>query len=198
MSKAKKNNRENLEKKEIFEEAEFETQDFIDNDWEIEQEELCEETNCENIKQAEKEFEEKEDEACNDKLMKLQADFENFKARTKREREDMIFFLKQDILLKILPRIDDLERIIENTPDNEKNSSIYEWIIAMEKKIKTDLEKMWVKSFESIWKEVDPDLHDVMTTIPWWEEWIIANEFEKWYKLNDRVLRHAKVVAHAW
>jgi molecular chaperone GrpE len=49
-----------------------------------------------------------------------QADFNNFKKRVERDREDMIFFLKADILKKILPRIDDLQRIILQTPDDQK------------------------------------------------------------------------------
>ena len=77
----------------------------------------------------------KEDEACKDKLVKLQADFENFKARVDREKSDMIFFLKQDILLKILPRLDDLERMLKNTPEEEKKWALYEWLVTLEKKI---------------------------------------------------------------
>jgi molecular chaperone GrpE len=49
-----------------------------------------------------------------------QADFNNFKKRVDRDRDDMIFFLKSDILKKILPRIDDLQRIISQTPDEQK------------------------------------------------------------------------------
>jgi molecular chaperone GrpE (heat shock protein) len=64
----------------------------------------------------------------------------------------------------------------------------------MQSKLIEDLEKMGVKSFDSIWQEVNPDMHDVMTTVPGKKEWIIFDEFEKWYKLGDRVLRHAKVI----
>jgi molecular chaperone GrpE (heat shock protein) len=48
-----------------------------------------------------------------DLLARTQADYNNFKQRSERDRQDMIFFLKQDIFKKILPRIDDLERIID-------------------------------------------------------------------------------------
>jgi molecular chaperone GrpE len=58
-----------------------------------------------------------EDEKCRDVLARTMADFENFKKRTQRDKQDMIFFLKQDIFKKVLPRIDDLERIIKNTPE---------------------------------------------------------------------------------
>jgi molecular chaperone GrpE (heat shock protein) len=54
------------------------------------------------------------------------ADFENFKKRTQRDKQDMIFFLKQDIFKKILPRLDDLDRIINNTPEEMKAGAVYE------------------------------------------------------------------------
>jgi len=53
-----------------------------------------------------------------DLLSRTQADFDNFKKRTERDKEDMIFFLKSDIFKKILPRLDDIERIIKNTPED--------------------------------------------------------------------------------
>ncbi len=122
-----------------------------------------------------------------------QADFENFKRRVERDREDMIFFLKSDIFKKILPRLDDLQRIISWTPKEQRNWSIYDWIVSIEKKLVSDLERLWVKAFESKWDLINIDKHEVMTQIPW-ADGIILDEFEKWYMIGDRVLRVAKVV----
>ena len=130
-------------------------------------------------------------------LAKTLADFDNYKKRVERDKKDMIFFLKADILKNILPRIDDIERIIKNTPDDLKWNALFEGILSLEKKLLTDLEKLWVKPFNSIWETVNPDLHDVMTTVPWKETWIIFDEFEKWYLLEGKVLRHAKVIVWA-
>lgn len=130
-------------------------------------------------------------------LAKTLADFDNYKKRVERDKEEMIFFLKADILKKILPRIDDLERILKNTPEELKTNPLFEWVLSMQKKLLEDLEKMWVKPFESIWQTVNPDLHDVMTVVPWQESGIIFDEFEKWYLLWDKVLRHAKVIVWA-
>ena len=181
---AKHKNRDELETEEILEEVEEELEEIENEDWSIDEEKLEEELNP-------------EEESYKDKYIKLQADFENFKARTNREKDDMIFFLKQDILKKVLPRIDDMERILKNTSKKDRNSPLYEWVLAMEKALKTDLEKMWVKAFKSIWKEANPDKHEVMTTMPWKPEWKICDEFEKGYELNWKVLRHAKVVVGA-
>ncbi|MDD5770291.1 MAG: nucleotide exchange factor GrpE [Candidatus Gracilibacteria bacterium] len=127
-------------------------------------------------------------------LARTQADYQNFKFRSERDRQDMMFFLKNDIFKKILPRVDDLERMIKNTHDNEKSGALYEAIISMEKALKKDLEGLGVKPFISIGEEINPDKHEVMTQIPSEKSGIIVDEFEKGYMLNDRVLRVAKVV----
>gem|GEM_PF-467994 len=85
-----------------------------------------------------------------DMLSRVNADYQNFKTRTIRDKEDMVFFLKQDIFKKILPRVDDLERIIKNTPLEQKETSIYKAIEAMEKAFKRDLENMGLKEFVSL------------------------------------------------
>jgi molecular chaperone GrpE len=94
--------------------------------------------------------------------------------------------------------LDDLERMLKNTPEEDRKWPLYEGLVTLEKKLKDDLEKMWVKAFKSCGQEVDPDKHEVMTTIPWKKENVICDEFEKGYTLDWRVLRHAKVVVGAW
>lgn len=132
-----------------------------------------------------------------DLLARTQADYNNFKQRSERDRQDMIFFLKQDIFKKILPRIDDLERMIKSTPDENKSQALYEWILALQKSLLRDIESLWVVAFDSIWTEVDPNKHEVMTQIPSQTPWLIIDEFEKWYMLWDKVLRIAKVIVWA-
>ena len=61
-----------------------------------------------------------------DILTKTLADFDNYKKRVERDKKDMIFFLKSDILKKILPRVDDLERIIKNTPKDFQENIVFE------------------------------------------------------------------------
>lgn len=130
-------------------------------------------------------------------IARIQADNQNFKMRVERDRLDTMFFLKNDIFKKILPRIDDLERMIQNTPEESRIWALYEWIVSTEKALKRDLENLWVKPFISIWEVVNPDKHEVMTQIPSDNPWIIVDEFEKWYMLWDRVLRVAKVIVWA-
>ncbi|MCH2189157.1 nucleotide exchange factor GrpE [Candidatus Gracilibacteria bacterium] len=128
-----------------------------------------------------------------DALARTSADLENFKKRTERDRADMTFFLKSDILKKVLPRLDDVIRMLKNTPEDMQSGALYEGLQALEKSLKKDLADMGVEAFVSTGQEVDPEKHDVMTQAPG-EEGIIIDEFETGYMLGDRVLRHAKVV----
>jgi len=128
-----------------------------------------------------------------DMLTRSAADLENFKKRTERDKVDTIFFLKSDIFGKILPRLDDLDRMIKNTPEDVRSGALYEWIVTLQKQLLKDLNKLWVQSFDSLDQEVDPDKHEVMTQVPG-KEGLIIDEFEKWYMLWERVLRVAKVV----
>lgn len=183
-----KNDKEDKFNEDIAEEIKEELEEIQNEDWEIE-EELIEEAEWNSSDELTK---------LKEVLARTQADFDNFKKRSERDREDMIFFLKADILKKILPRVDDLERIIKNTPKEMQEWALFEWIESLRKSLKKDLDSMWAKSFKSIWKEPNPDRHEVMTKIPWWEDGIIIEEFEKWYNLWDRVLRVAKVVVWSW
>ncbi len=126
-------------------------------------------------------------------LARQQADYENFKKRVERDRQDMMFFLRSDIILKILPRVDDLERIISSTPEEQRNTSFFQGIEAIYTTFVKDLEKMEVLPFSSKGQRVNPDMHEVMTQAPG-EEGVILEEFVRWYMLWGRVLRHAKVV----
>jgi len=183
---------ENLEEVKNFEDLEQEIQEEIDQDNDQNIDKNSKKIQKDNKKQN------KELEILTDKLARTVADFENFKMRVERDKADMIFYIKSDIFSKILPRIDDLDRIIKNTPKDLRKWPLYEWIVSIQKSLNKDLNKMWVRPFDSIWKKVNPDIHEVMSQVPSeWKSWIIIDEFEKWYMLEDRVLRVAKVVVGA-
>lgn len=175
------------EEKDLVEEMEQEIEEIENEEGQIDEDKL-EEAQTGGNSQVDK---------LQDALARTQADFINYKNRVERDKEEMVFFLKSDILKKILPRIDDLQRIIKNTPEEMQSGALYEWLVSIEQKLLADLDKMWVKPFTSIGEEVNPDKHDVMTTVPGQKADIIIDEFETWYELWDKVLRHAKVVVGA-
>ena len=126
-------------------------------------------------------------------LARKQADYQNLVKRSERDRGEMIHFLTSDIVWKFLTHFDTLSRVIENTKDEHKESALYEWVVALSKWITKSLQDLWVNSFESIWEVSNPDYHEVLSQGPWKQDTVV-NEFEKWYMLNDRVLRPAKVI----
>lgn len=128
-----------------------------------------------------------------DALARSQADYQNLVRRVDRDRSEMWDFFTSNIIVKILPSIDNLERIINSTPEDMQSNSLFDWVKSVYSSLIKTLEWFQVKPFESIWQEVDANLHDVMSQMPG-EEWIIIQEFEKWYKLGEKVIRHAKVI----
>lgn len=187
MTKRENESKQNLEAEEIMNEAENVVEELTDENGEIDevQVEISKEEGSPQLTQ------------LKEALAKSQADYENFKKRTARDKEDMVFFLKSKIILPILKRVDDLERMIKNTPEEQATGSLYDGILAVEKALKKDLWDLWVQAFISVGNEVDPHKHDVMTQVPGQAEWIIFDEFEKGYELDGKVLRVAKVVVGA-
>jgi len=168
---------------------------------ELEQEDLIEE-----MEQEIGEIEDAEGNIDEDKLEEAQAEpdpkeasaFDNFKKRTDRDKDEMIFFLKSNLIKKILPRADDVERMLKNTPEDMQSGALYEGIVALDKSFKKDLTSMWAEKFVSIGEQAHPDKHDIMTQVPGSPENQVIEEFESGYMLEGKVLRHAKVVVGAW
>ncbi len=126
-------------------------------------------------------------------LARSQADYRNLLTRVDRERDEMGGYITGNVIIKMLPIVDNLERAIANIPEDIAENT---WVSGM-KSIHTlavkQLELVGVKSFDSVGSEVDADLHDVMSQAPG-KEGIIIAEFERGYKIQDRVIRHAKVI----
>ncbi|MDR2640102.1 MAG: nucleotide exchange factor GrpE [Candidatus Peribacteria bacterium] len=135
------------EAEDLEEQLEEELNEIQDEEGQIDEEKLEEVLEGEvkdetNTDFSEKENKSKEDESYKDRLIKVQADFDNYKKRVARDKDDMIFFLKSDILSKVLPRIDDLERIIKNTPEDLQQNPLFEGINSVLTKLLSDLEKL--------------------------------------------------------
>lgn len=125
-------------------------------------------------------------------LARSQADYQNLLMRVERDKADMAFFLSSKMLTPLLTQVDNLERAIK-LKEWVDGDTFVDGIRSVYAGFQKFLESQGVISFESIGQEVDPDRHDVMTEMPG-EAGKIVSEFEKWYLLRDRVLRHAKVI----
>jgi molecular chaperone GrpE len=135
-----------------------------------------------------------------DQFLRKAADFENFRKRMNREKQEAIDFANQSLLLDLILIIDDFERAIksvENTGSVSKEfDSFYEGINMIEKRLTSQLENKWgLKRFDSAGEAFDPNRHEalMMEKSPEITEPVVKEDFLKGYTLKDRVVRCAKV-----
>lgn len=142
-----------------------------------------------------------EAESNRDKLLRLAAEFENYKKRMERERAAALKYAGEDILRDLLPTVDNLERAIEqasaDTEDLEnKIRAMIEGVELTRKGLLATLEKFDVTPIECIGGEFDPNEQEAMAMEP--SDKVPANhvltEFVKGYRFKDRLLRAAKVI----
>jgi molecular chaperone GrpE len=131
-----------------------------------------------------------------DQYLRKAADFENFRKRMIREKQDAIDFANQALLLDLIPVIDDFERAIQSAATSEDFKSLYEGISMIEKRFSSQLESKWgLKRFDSAGEPFDPNRHEalMMEKSAEIDEPVVKEDLLKGYTLKDRVIRSAKV-----
>jgi molecular chaperone GrpE len=133
-----------------------------------------------------------------DKYLRLYAEFDNYRKRTLREREDMIKTAAQDTIKSIIPTLDDFERAIKaSKAEAENNSTIFEGVVLIQEKLLRTLEQQGLKAMESDGQPFNPDMHEALTKVPVPNEELkgkVIETIEKGYYLKDKIIRYAKVV----
>ncbi len=133
----------------------------------------------------------------NDKYLRLYSEFDNFKRRTSRERVELLQSASRDIILALLPVLDDFERA-EKSIENAKNlEAVREGVELVHHKLKNILAQNGLQALDSVGKEFDVDFHEAITKIPAPSEEMkgkVVDEVERGYQLRDKVIRFAKVV----
>ena len=151
--------------------------------------ELTPEQRCEQL-EADIEKEKKE-------YLFLMADFDNYRKRTLQEKQELIKNGGQKVLEGILPVVDDIERAIDAIAQGGDLDSLKEGVDLIHSKLLAFLKSNNVEPIESTGELFDTDFHEAVTTFPAPEEdqkGKVIDTVLKGYKLNDKVLRHAKVV----
>jgi molecular chaperone GrpE len=131
-----------------------------------------------------------------DQYLRKAADFENFRKRMNREKQDAIDFANQSLLLDLIPIIDDFERALKSSETSRDFNSLYEGIGMIEKRLSSQLESKWgLKRFDSEGEPFDPNRHEALMMEKSAEitEPKVAEDLLKGYTLKDRVVRSAKV-----
>ena len=135
--------------------------------------------------------------ALNDKYLRLYAEFDNFKRRTQKERIELLQTAGKDIIVSLLPILDDFDRALKAMDNATDVKPVKEGILLVDNKLKNLLAQKGLKSIESKNLDFDTDFHEAITTIPAPTLDLkdkVMDEVEKGYTLNDKVIRFAKVV----
>ena len=134
-------------------------------------------------------------EELTDRLTRQMAEFDNFRKRTEKEKSQMYEIGAKDIIEKILPVVDNFERVIAAVPEEEKSNPFAEGMEKIYKQLMTTLEEIGVKPIEAVGQEFDPDFHNAVMHVEDEEvgENIITEEFQKGYLYRDSVVRHSMV-----
>lgn len=141
-------------------------------------------------------------EEMKDKYIRLYSEFENFRRRTAKEKLELVGTANEDLMLEILPVIDDFERAMQSFDSNEGNeSALKEGVQLIYNKLKTATEKKGLKKMDTEpGDEFNPEIHDAISHIPAPEDKLkgkIIDTIENGYYLNEKVIRFAKVVTGA-
>lgn len=135
-----------------------------------------------------------------DQLYRRAADYENFRRQKEREAAALLKYAEEGIIKKLLPTLDDLERVIKNAEKflaNAPDAKLYvDGVRLVHQKLLKMLEERGVAKIEALGKKFDINYHEALTQAPRSdvEPDTIVEEFEAGYMLHDKVIRHAKVV----
>jgi len=132
-----------------------------------------------------------------DKYLRLVAEFDNFKKRNARERIELMQTANKEVITALLTVLDDCDRAAKQLETATDINSIKDGVTLVFNKLKSTLQSKGLKPMESLHTEFNPDLHDAITEIPAPTEELkgkVLDELEKGYYLNDKLIRHAKVV----
>ncbi len=139
---------------------------------------------------------EKEIADLKDKLLRKQADFENFRKRTLREREDASRYSNAALLTDIIGLIDDFERAIRSAEESKDFGTFVQGVSMIEKQFVEMLENRWgLKRFSSVGETFDPNRHEAVLRVegPVGTKPTVVEDFQRGYYLHERVLRPARV-----
>jgi molecular chaperone GrpE len=134
--------------------------------------------------------------ALYDQMLRRQAEFENYRRRVDREKVEFHARARGEVLLELLPVVDNFERALSSLQKQEVDAAgLHHGLELIHKQFKDALTKFGLEPVESLGQVFDPHLHEAVTIEPTdeHEENTIIEEFQRGYKLGEKLLRPAKV-----
>ena len=155
------------------------------------EDEECEDDELAKLK---KDLEEKDEEIIELKshIQRLQADFDNFRKQNDKQKQDLIRYANEGLIVKFIDVYEDMERALENSTNEEE---IREGLELIYSKMKNTLEKEGVEEIPAVGEKFDPFKHEALLTVdsPDHESNEIVDELMKGYTLKDKVIKYSKV-----
>ncbi|MDX2283083.1 MAG: nucleotide exchange factor GrpE [Bacteroidia bacterium] len=138
-----------------------------------------------------------ESEELKDQVMRLNADFSNFRRRKERESADAIRFANQELVLHLLPVLDNFDRTLDAIEKTDNLAAIKEGISLVGHGLNKQLQKIGLEPIESMGKAFDAALHEAISAVPVEDaerKGTVIDVAEKGYRLKDKVIRVCKVI----
>jgi len=135
--------------------------------------------------------------AANDKYLRLFAEFDNFRRRTTKERIELLQTAGKEIIVSLLPVMDDFERAFKSMDTTNDVIAAKAGVELIYSKLNNILAQKGLKPMDSVGQPFDADLHEAITNVPAPNEELkgkVLDEMEKGYYLGDKVIRFAKVI----
>jgi molecular chaperone GrpE len=136
-----------------------------------------------------------------DRLLRLAAEFENYKKRVERERVENAVRAQVHLLERLLDPLDDLQRIAEQDAASSTSEALHEGAGLVQRKFLRALEAVGVEEIDAEGKPFDPTIHEALTTVPAAteeEDEIVAQVYQKGYLMKGTLVRPARVVVRKY
>ena len=128
-------------------------------------------------------------------MKRQMAEFDNFRKRTEKEKQQMFSMGERNAIEKMLPIVDNFERGLATVPEEEKDGPLASGMEMVYRQLLKQLEAMGVAPIEAVGKEFDPAFHNAVMQVESDEypSGTVAQEFQKGYKYHDSVIRYSMV-----
>jgi len=136
-----------------------------------------------------------------DRALRGAADFENFRKRAFRERDEAQARGQSDIVARIVDVVDDLARVAHLDPATTTPQALHDGMLAIERKFMKVLEGAGIEKLDPTGQQFDPNAHEAVATIPAPEEKLdhtVASTYQAGYRLKGQLLRPARVAVYQW
>lgn len=132
-----------------------------------------------------------------DKILRISAEYDNYRKRTQKEKDSLYSVAKADTVAAFLPLLDNIEKAVKTMPEVTEGEwkAVSDGVALIKKQLEEILKKLGVTEIPALGEQFDPELHNAVMHVEDSEkgENTVVEEFQKGFKIDDRVVRHSVV-----